>query len=114
MRLCLEERIDRTIPVDHALTAWMLEHACLLHNALVKGNDGLTPWGRVRGRNFKQQMLGIGEAVLWKHPAKGPGHAPDGNMGARASEGTFLGFNRTSNTFVVGTEGGIVYPRSVA
>ena len=102
LRLCLEARLDATIPVDHAMTAWMIEHTCLLYNISVKGNDGLTPWARVRGRAFKQQMLGIGEAVLYKHPSKGPKHAPSGNMGARGGEGVFLGFNRASNTFIVG------------
>ena len=32
IRLCLEARIGRTIPVDHAVIPWLLEHACLLIN----------------------------------------------------------------------------------
>ena len=82
LRLCLEERINKLIPATHALTAWLVEHAALLYTASVRGEDGHTAWGRARGRAFRQQLLGFGEAVLYKHPSKGPGHAPQGNMGA--------------------------------
>ena len=115
LRLCLEERLNKVIPPTHAVTSWLLEHTALVYNAMIKGDDGLTAWGRVRGRSFRQQLVGFGESVLYRHPTKGPQHAPDGNMGALGAEGVFLGYNRSSNTFVVGTDDGrIVEPRSIA
>ena len=39
-KLCLEARINRYIPVDHPIIAWMLEHVTLLLNTLVRGQTG--------------------------------------------------------------------------
>ena len=64
LKLCLEARIDKQIPVGHPIMAWLLEHACLILTATVKGSDGITAWTRVRGRPFAQQMVGFGESVL--------------------------------------------------
>ncbi len=47
LKLCLEDRIGRFIPVDHALVPWMLEHACLILNTTAVGPDGLTGWASV-------------------------------------------------------------------
>ena len=109
----LEERLNRYIPVDHGIIPWMLEHVCLLLNVLVRGEDGLTAWQRVRGRAFGQQLLGFGESVLYRHPGKGPHHQPDGNVGALGGEGVFLGYNRNANTFRIGVGDKIVAARSM-
>ncbi len=114
IKLCLEQRIDKYIPVDHPVMAWMVEHVCLLLNVLVRGEDGATAWARVRGRAFAQQLLGFAETVLYRFPSKGPQHAPDGNIGALGKEGIFLGFNRGSNTFHVATADGYVAVRSIS
>ena len=114
VKLCLGQRIDKQVPVDHPMTAWMMEHASLLLNALVRGTDGLTAWKRIRGRAFGQQLVGLGENVLYKHPVKGPNHNPQGNVGAQGGEGVFVGYNRTNHTFMVSLEDGkLVAARSV-
>jgi len=66
LKLCLEARIEKYVPVTHAVIPWLLEHTCLLLNARVKGVDGLTPWSRVRGRAFNQRLLCFGERILYK------------------------------------------------
>ena len=115
LKVCLEDRVDKSIPIDHALVAWLLEHTCLVLNVMGRGEDGITPWHRARGRPFKQQLVGFGERVLYRFPAKGPQHAPGGNMGPLGDEGVFLGYHRSSNTFMVGTkDGGLVRARGVA
>ena len=112
IRLCLEARLDRKIPVDHALVPWLLEHACLLINVKSRGADGLTGWARARGRNFAQKLVGFGEKVLYKLPMKGP-HAA-ANMDAKWADGACLGYSWTSNTYVIETrEGGITTARSL-
>ena len=91
---------------------WLLEHTCLLLNVKTRGADGLTPWARARGRNFAQKLLGFGEKVLYKLPVKGP-QAP-ANMDAKWEDGTFIGFSRSTNTYVMATrEGGIATSRSL-
>ena len=113
MKLCTEERIKKHIPVDHPLLAWMLEHVCLLLNVSVVGQDGMTSWSRIRGRSFRQQLLGFGEKVLYRFPSKGPQHAPQGNMGPLGGEAVCIGYNKQSNTFIVHTDAGKVECRSV-
>ena len=61
MRLCLESRVQRKIPVGHALVPWLLEHACLVLNTTSVGPDGQTAWQRVRGRPFTQRLIAFGE-----------------------------------------------------
>ena len=75
-KLCMESRINKYVPVSHALVPWIMEHTALLLNTVVRGEDGLTPWARARGRPFRQHLLGFGEGVLFKFPSKGPDSAP--------------------------------------
>ena len=73
----------------------------------------MTPSERVKGRAFNQLLLGFAECVLYKLLTKGPRSNPDGNMGARWLEGIFLGFSRSSNSYLIATEGGITTARSL-
>ena len=113
LKLCLEARLNKYVPVNHPITAWLLEHTCMLLNARARGSDGQTPWQRIKGRAFRQLLLCFGERVLYKLPSKGPNSMPDGNMGSRWREGVFLGFNRSSNTYVVATSEGVANVRSL-
>ena len=114
MKLCVEDRIDKLIPVDHPLVAWLLEHSYHILNVMAKGEDGITPWHRARGRPFRQPLIGFGESILYRFPPKGPRHAPEGNMGPLGAEGVFLGFNRSSNTYIVATsDGRCIFARAV-
>ena len=113
LKLCLEARLGQYIAVSHALIPWLLHHACTMLNARARGPDGLTAWERVKGRAFNQLVLGFAECVLYKLPTKGPRSKPDGNMGTRWLEGVFLGFNRSSNTYIIATEDGVESCRSL-
>ena len=66
LRLCLEARLGREIPVAHPVTSWLVRHACLILNTRARGGDGKTPWERIKGRPFGQKMVGIFEKVLYK------------------------------------------------
>ena len=109
LKLCLEARFGKYLPVKHAITAWLLEYACTILDAIAPGSDGHAPLQRVKGRSFRQLLLGFGECVLYKLPVKGRTSAPDGNMGSRWLEGVFLGYSRSSNTYVVATVDGVAH-----
>ena len=114
VKLCLDARIRKCIPVDHAVIPWMVGHVCFLLNVPVRGEAGITAWQRVRGRPFSQHMQGFGESIPYRYPSKGPHHAPDGNAGALGAEGDFLGRNAGSNTLrVVNKQGDLVAARSM-
>ena len=114
VKLCLESHISKYIPVDHPVVAWMTEHVCLMLNVLVRGEDGITAWQRIRGRAFGQQLLGFGESVLYRYPANGPLHQPDGNTGALGGEGVFLGYNANSHTRRIMSTEGLLAARSIS
>jgi len=69
---------------------------------------------RIRGRASGQRLIGFAEQVLWKLPTKGPQHDADGNMSARWGQGTFVGYQRSSNTYrVVDVDGELRETRAV-
>ena len=113
LKLCLESRIDKYVPINHALVPWLLQHTCMLLNARFRGTDGRTPWARVRGRPFNQRLLGFGELVMYKLPGKGPRHQPNGNMGAQWKEAVFVGYHRSSNSYILIDDGSVAHSRSI-
>ena len=113
MRACLQRRIGKIIPVAHPVSCWLLEHVCMQITALLRTDDGLTPWIRARGRPFNKSLLGFAESVLYMLPSKGPQHDVGGNMVARWAIGTFLGYSRESNTYIIGTPEGVRNTRAM-
>ena len=113
MRACLECRIGRVVPVDHPVSAWLLEHCCLLLNALKVGDDGQTAWMRARGRPFRPRLVGFCETVLYKLPVKGPRHDVGGNMAPRWAQGLFVGYNRSTNGYLIATKEGLKSSRAL-
>ena len=113
LKLCLEARLGKVVPINHALVAWLLEYAALLLTVRYVGTDGRTAWGRTRGRNFRMDAMNFAEMILYKLPMKGPLHDPDGNMGAQWAEAIFLGYSRFSNTFIVYTPTGVDTARTL-
>ena len=113
VRLCLEARLNKKLPITHALIPWIVEHVSLLMNAVPRGSDGRTPWQRIKGRAFNQTMYEFGEMIMYKYPTKGPAHHPDANMGSRLGGGVFLGYKRDSNQYLVGVDTGVTSARSI-
>lgn len=93
-------RIQNT-PVKHCVFDWIVEHAAWLLTIRTTQSDGITPYKRLRGKNFRIPMLGFGEFCLHKINRKQPTQKFDGKMSPRWREGIFLGFSRDSNEFVL-------------
>ena len=74
--------LDKSIPISHAITPWLLEHTCVILNVKVKGTNGVTASARARGRAFNQRLLAILEKVLYKLPLICILSARHGNMRA--------------------------------
>ena len=106
LELNFEERIGREIPPQHPLLTWLLEHTAMVLKTVVRGTDGKTAWERASGRPFGLRSHEFGESVFWKQPVKGPQHDQRGNMGPRNFEGSFLGYNKVSNTYRILSEDG--------
>ena len=50
---------------------------------------------------------------MYKLPTKGPQHDAEGNMGPRWKSAAFLGYNRDTGSYILGTAEGIVTSRAV-
>ena len=57
LRLDLESRLERQIPVTHPLMHWLVEHAALLTTAMRVGEDGVTSWNPHSRAAFRPQGL---------------------------------------------------------
>jgi hypothetical protein len=113
MRMDLEERLGCKIPIAHPIMAWLLRHVAFIQCIMIKGDDGLTPWTRVKGRPFCLRLTGFAERVFWKLPGKGPQHQPDGNMAPTWGEGLFLGYSSMMNSYLVASKNGVKVTRAV-
>ena len=72
LKLCLEARIGKVIPTNHALIPWLLEYTAMMLAATYVGTDGKTAWCRARGRNFKCSNLNFAELGALQAPGQGP------------------------------------------
>ena len=111
---CIQRRLGVEIPINHPVAHWLAGFVCLIMNAMVRGDDGLTAWERARGRPFRQRLIGFLESCLYKLPLKGPQHDAEGNMAPRWKTGSFLGYSRDSNSYMLySDEDGFTTSRAV-
>ena len=101
LKFSLEMRVKASVPATHAVVSWMVEHAAWLLTIRPRGPDGLTPYQRVRGRNFGKRLLEFGEVCFYKLPTKGPRHDERGKLAERWKKGVFLGFGRYSCEYLL-------------
>ena len=90
IQLCLEKRLGHRIPVAHPIMSWLVSHAAVLSNYSVLGQDGRTPYHRVRGRPWGARLMSFGECCRFKIRSK-EGLDTD-SSGNRFSKGIVLGF----------------------
>ena len=89
LKLCLEARIGKFVPINHALIPWLLEHTCLLLNAMVVGEDGLTSWARARAAVWTG-IIRLRRGGRPQAPAEGPQGEPRRQHGHSMARGDFL------------------------
>ena len=94
----LERRIQAKIPPTHPLMTWLVAHAVMLRTLCVRGDDGHTPYERLRGSPFRNEMYGFGEFVRFKCRSHKP-HIP--GTEDRWSKGIWLGFDLKTGQNVV-------------
>ena len=71
IRAGLQDLLQVHIPGNHALTSWMVEHAADLINKVAVGVDGRTAYRRLRGKQFRVQVVEFGERVHHRRHVKG-------------------------------------------
>ncbi len=113
LKLCLESRIGKRIPTEHPLLAWLVRHTAWLLTVRVRGQDGRTPYQRLRGKPFARRLVAFGEECLGKFATKGPSHDEDGKLRPRWFRGVFLGYDRLTAEYVLHSHGKVVKTRAL-
>jgi len=72
LKLCLERRIGKRIPPKHPVMTWMAPHAAAILRYRCRGDDGKTPYERIRLRPFNTRLVGFCEKVSYKNKTKEP------------------------------------------
>ncbi|CAK0792935.1 unnamed protein product [Prorocentrum cordatum] len=91
------------------ISSWLARHAGWILTRFTVREDGLTPYRRLKGRDYHGQIAESAETVMHKLP---PGTA--GKMEARWDKGIWLGKANVSDEHMIGTPRGRVFARSIA
>ena len=111
-KIGLERRIGSRIPLEHPLLSWLTEYSAWMCCTMRKGDDGLTPFHRARGRPFTKRLITFGETVLAQEPTKGPQAQARGKLEPRWVEGVVLGYGSSTHAYWVHTAEGVDLYRS--
>ena len=68
MKLHLEERLGRKVLEDEPVMAWMIRWAAMARSRYKKGQGGLTPYQRQKGRRCELEVVPFGEVVMFRLP----------------------------------------------
>ena len=101
LKLDLEARLDRRMPVSHPVIGWLVEHAAWLLTCCHQTDDGRTPYHLARGCRFKRELLSFGEYHLYEVPEGRLAKDLEGKLSARWRPGIFLGCSRDSPEYMV-------------
>ena len=71
-KIAFENKVNVSIPVNHPIISWMTEYAAWMCTTMRVGDDGMTPYHRVRGRPYTKRLVQFGECVLAQGDTKGP------------------------------------------
>ena len=109
LRSSLEEHYGE-IGSDHIMIAWLVEHAAFLFCILGLGRDGKEPYRLNKGKSWHTPLYEFGEGVQYKPLAKDKGRY---KMDHKLYSGIFVGINRKTGEYLIGTENGIQKAREV-
>ena len=110
LRHHVEHKAKMKIPDDAPLVAWLVRWAAELISKYSRGDDGKSPYERLRGEPSKVPLVPFGERVLYL-PMKTV-KRPKGEPAKRV--GIWLGINERTEETLVGTEKGVIKCRTIS
>ena len=66
MHLTLDRFLEKHVPVNHPLIAWLVEHAAFVRLTGVIGQDGKTAYHEIRGTVHSLRLPFLGEHVQYR------------------------------------------------
>ncbi len=115
VKSCLEARLGRSVPTNHAVMWRMVRHVAWLLHVRLRCRDGQTSYDRARGREFSKRLAAFGEICLYKFVKEREfdGYDEHGKLAERWGKGAFLGYDRLSNEYIFHSQGRIVKSRAL-
>ena len=101
LKLCLERRLLHSIPADHAIMAWLVQHTAWLLTVQSRGQDGFTAYERLRGKPWSRRMACFGETCLAKLHKGDIGKEEVPKLAARWCRAVLLGYDRDTNEYIL-------------
>ena len=106
IKMHLEHLIERRIPANHAILAWMTEYAAEMYNRHREVLNKRTPYELLKGRQRAKPMALFGETVLWLPLNRKPdGHVRQ--LEPKFKLGVWLGVDPRNDEILIATENGI-------
>ena len=78
----------------------LVEYSGVLYNLFHRGDDGMTPYMRTKGRLWRIPLPSFGESVKFMRRTKS-------KFDSRWERGIFLGFREATTEMIVGTSQGV-------
>ena len=113
IRHATEAGIGRSIPEDHDVLAWLVQHAAATINWFRPGVDGKTPFELRMGRRMRRAIAPFGQKVWWMTAQK---HVSRIGAESRWQEGIFLGIfgaGMGASDYAIGTPEGVQAGRAI-
>ena len=109
LKSALESRYGKEISAGSCMLPWMVRHAGNLINRYHKGQDGMTAYRRLKGKDFKRDVAEFGEGV-WYMKVDNVGK---NKMDSRWEEGIWLGIYEVSGEHIIGTPDGCLKTKDI-
>ena len=110
LRSQVEKGIGQKIPDDAAIMAWMARWAGELLSKYAPGDDGKTPYERVRRETCNVPLVPFGESVMYL-----PMRTAKSSKGEPAKKvGIWLGVIERIEEMIIGTRNGVIKCRTVS
>ena len=106
LKEALEQRLGAELRARTAILAWLVEYGATLYTLFRRGEDGMTPIQRLKGRTWKIELPEFAETVELMKRTK---H----KLAARWEEGIYLGIKLRTSEKIVGTRNGIFVVQSL-
>lgn len=106
LKIGLEGRIGRRIPIEAGVIAWMVEHAATIINRHQVGHDGKVPYERVYHRKPPTTQVEFGEQIMAKISPKTQKTSRRNPLSKRIVEATWIGTQETTTEHIVALPSG--------
>ena len=109
LRDAWESRYGCRMQEDNHAVPWMVRHAGNLLSRGLKGQDGKTPYCRIKGHECRREQAEFGECVHYLKPDSTGMHKAD----PRWDTGVWLGMRDRTGEYLIGTENGVIKVRTI-